>query len=100
MEIKLVEQLDSTFIESRDDVLFQVLDDEIVLLDMASGQYFGLNEVGALIWVLSKKGQSLGSIMQEILEKYEVAETELMNHVTPFLRELESEGLISRVQKA
>ncbi len=100
MNTMAFESLASTYVESSDEVLFQVLDEEVVLLDMKSGQYFGLNEIGALIWVMSKKGASLGSILSDIIEKYDVSESELVGHVTPFLDELEAEGLITRVEKA
>ena len=34
------------------DVLFQDLGEEVVLLEVESGQYYGLNEVGARMWSL------------------------------------------------
>ncbi|MDP9053677.1 MAG: PqqD family protein [Acidobacteriota bacterium] len=33
-----------------DSVLYQELEDEVVLLNMESQEYFGLNEVGAQMW--------------------------------------------------
>jgi hypothetical protein len=54
-----------------------------------------VNEVGASFWVLSKNGQSVGSIVRELLDLYEVTEPDLITHVTKFLSDLESEGLVS-----
>ncbi len=38
---------DGQRIKIRDDVLSRILDSEAVLLDLKSGTYFGLNEVGS-----------------------------------------------------
>ena len=34
------------------DILSRILDGEAVLLDLASGTYFGLNPVGSRVWEL------------------------------------------------
>ena len=38
------------------DVLFQEVSGEMVLLDLNSEQYFGLDEIGARIWSLLESG--------------------------------------------
>ena len=40
----------------------RVVGSEIVLLDLTSGTYFGLDAVGARIWQLIAAGQSLAKI--------------------------------------
>jgi hypothetical protein len=94
-----LENLENSYLRAGEDVLFQVVDDEVVLLNLDSGEYFGLNEVGARIWVLSSKGRSLGSILKDILERYEVEAEDLIRDVMTFLHQLEEEGLVSIVQE-
>jgi hypothetical protein len=94
-----LENLEHSYLRAGEDVLFQVVDDEVVLLNLDSGEYFGLNEVGARIWVLSSKGRSLGSILKDILERYEVEAEDLIRDVMTFLHQLEEEGLVSIVQE-
>ena len=97
METQAIEDLTKVFVRASDDVLFQVVDNEVVLLSLNSGEYFGLNEVGARIWVTSSKGRSLAGILEDVIEHYDVVEPELIRDVMPFIDTLEKEGLVTLV---
>lgn len=70
------------------------LGDEAVLLDSASGHYFGLNEVASRILQLAKKPIAIRTIVDHLLEEYEVERNVLEADVMTFVRELEGNGLI------
>ncbi len=89
-------QSDDLVLRSSDDVLVRALDGEAVLLDMASGKYFGLNEVGARIWELVEKGESLGAIRAAIVAEFEVDEASAGEDLSALVVELEARGLVSR----
>ena len=44
------------------DILSRILDGEAVLLDLASGTYFGLNPVGSRVWELISASKTVGEI--------------------------------------
>jgi hypothetical protein len=46
--------------------------DELVLLDLRSGRYFTLNDVGSRIWTLLASGTTLRSIIEAIRSEYDV----------------------------
>ena len=50
-----------------DDVLFQILGGETVLLNMETEQYFGLNEIGSKIWELISKEKLISEVLTELL---------------------------------
>jgi hypothetical protein len=78
-------------------VLFQQLGDagdEVVLLNIESGGYYGLNEVGARIWCLIQEGRSIGEIIKALVKEYEVSEESLRADVRQFLDDLHSRELI------
>lgn len=80
-----------------ENVLFQQIGDkenEIVLLDVQNGGYFGLNEVGASIWSLIREGKTIGSILAALLQEYDVDEEHLRSDLVQYLSELHSRGLI------
>ena len=54
------------------EVLFQEVAGEIVLLDLRSENYFGLDEVGTRIWRLLETGINSGEIVQILLQEYDV----------------------------
>jgi hypothetical protein len=80
-----------------ENVLFQQIGDkesEMVLLDLQSGGYFGLDEVGAGIWSLMREGETIGSVLGSLLQEYDVGEERLRNDLVQFLTELHTRGLI------
>lgn len=60
----------------KDHVLCRIVEDEAVLLDLDSGQYYGLNNVGTRIWQLLGAGNSASSICELVVQEFEVAEAE------------------------
>jgi hypothetical protein len=52
------------------DVMFRHLNDEAVLLDLKSGKYFGLNDVGARTWQLILEHGRLSRVLDALLEEY------------------------------
>jgi hypothetical protein len=54
------------------DVMFQHLNDEAVLLDLKSGTYFGLNDVGARTWQLILEHGRLSRVLEALLQEYAV----------------------------
>ncbi len=59
-----------------DRVLCRIVEEEAVLLDLDSGQYYGLNNVGTRIWQLLGAGHSASSICELVVQEFEVAEAE------------------------
>ena len=85
---------DRTFVAS-ENVLFQEVSDEMVLLDLSSEKYFGLDEVGTRIWVLLNEGKSEAQILDVLEEEYEVNRETLVRDVSELLGKLVEAGLIT-----
>jgi hypothetical protein len=65
-----------TAVRIRNEVVFRELDGEMVLLNLASGVYFGLDPVGTRIWTLIVEQRSPADIVGALTAEYEVdAET-------------------------
>lgn len=69
--------------------------DEIVILDLASGTYYGLEAVGARVWELIGEGKSSGEICEILLDEYEVEHASLVSDVMRLLDDLSARGLIN-----
>jgi len=54
------------------DVIFRVLEDEAVLLNLKTGTYFGLDAVGTRVWQLIVERGALADVLQAMLQEYEV----------------------------
>jgi coenzyme PQQ synthesis protein D (PqqD) len=75
-------------------VLFRDLGDEAVLLELESGQYFGLDEMGTRIWHLLAEHGEVQAICDALLGEYEVTAEELHRDVAGFVDLLHSKHLI------
>ena len=80
-----------------DEVICQVLDDESVLLDLASENYLGLDEVGTRIWQLIDDGETMRSVVAAMLDEYDTNEDTLVGDLDKFLNDLQAQGLITPV---
>lgn len=67
---------------------------ELVLLDLNSGTYFGLNAVGAAIWSELSQGRSFEQLQQHLLERYRVSPERCESEVLAFIDALSQRGLI------
>ena len=85
-------------IEISEDVLFQEVGGETVLLDLASEQYFGLDAVGTRIWQLLGEGADRETVVDVLHEEYDVRRETLAEDVAKLLDELAEAGLIRRVE--
>jgi hypothetical protein len=82
-----------TYLAPRPNVVFHDLDDEMVLANLDSGDYFALNEVGASIWRALSLHPSLDAAVQALLEEYEVPEAELRADIGALVQRLGELGL-------
>lgn len=75
-------------------VMARTVGDETVILDLASGTYFGLDPVGARIWQLMAEGRALVEICATMLNEYEVEHAQLEMDILRLTGELLERGLV------
>lgn len=76
------------------DVIFRELDGEAVLLDFASGRYYGLNAVGTRVWTLLAAGQTVDSAIDVVVNEFDAVEDQVARDVEELVAELLSRGLL------
>ncbi len=71
------------------------LDGEEMIMHTETGEYFGLNEVGQLVWKeLCKHPVTLDSLIEMIYLEYEVDKKQVRADVLQLLDELMASGLL------
>lgn len=75
-------------------VMARQVGDETVILDLASGAYFGLDPVGARAWELLAAQQTIAQTCATLLSEYEVQADVLERDVMQLLDTLLSKQLI------
>ena len=79
----------------RERVLVERVDEETVLLDVDSGSYFALNDVGARIWELCDGERSVDDIVATITAEYDVDTGTARADVAELLSTLAGEQLLA-----
>jgi hypothetical protein len=75
-------------------VLPQELEGEIVVLELESGAYYGLNEVGARIWLLIQKYETLEEVLEALLKEYDTDEATLRGDLQKYIQVLAEAKLV------
>lgn len=78
-------------------VMSRLVGDETVLLDLASGNYFGLDSVGKSVWEAISAGRSLAEAVGLIIAEYDVDEAQARSDVLTFAEDLVESGLLTRL---
>jgi len=77
-----------------DDVLFQELQGEAVLLNLKTGVYLWLDQIGTQIWQLLQADGSLGKVSEVILREYDVTPEKLTRDLVNLVAQMEQQGLV------
>jgi hypothetical protein len=77
-----------------DDVLMQEVGDEVVLLDLASERYFGLDPVGTRIWELLPERQDLVDILNSLCEEFDAEPARIEHDLLALVISLSEAGLV------
>ena len=80
--------------KNQDIVSSALMDDELVLLNVETGNYFVLDRVAARIWELFDDSISFDEIVKKIVERYEVSFKQAEDDIHDFLKELQNKGIV------
>lgn len=77
-----------------EDVLFHDLGGEAVILNLETGKYYGLDEVGTRMWSLLTQHGRAEPAYRALLDEYEVTEDLLRQDLLGFIDELAGHRLL------
>lgn len=85
----------SALVSIPDDVIFRDLDGEIIILDLGSGVYFGLNAVGSRAWTVLAESGSVRQAVEVLKSEFDVEDDVLHRDVIELITTLSDQGLIT-----
>lgn len=77
-------------------IFSRTLEEETIILNLETGQYFSTEHIGTRIWELLQQKHSLREIAQTLSNEFEADENQVVEDLTEFIGELESRGLVQR----
>jgi hypothetical protein len=78
-----------------EDVVFRELDGEAVILNLASGTYFGLDAVGTRMWQLLDAHRTLRRTLEALEAEFDAPPEQLATDLTEFVGQLHAKGLLA-----
>jgi hypothetical protein len=89
-----VDRRDARFVVA-EQVRCRQFDDELVILDLAGGEYFVLNEAGAKIWNGLAAGKTPAQVAWALHEEYDTTQDALIRDCLRLVDELLARGLVT-----
>ena len=81
-------------------VTHETIDGEAVIINLDSGNYYSLVDVGSVVWGLLEKGASASEVQNLVLQTYQGDATDIDRGVQELLVQLQEENLIVPVNAA
>lgn len=77
------------------DVIYENVDNEVLIIEFNTGNYYSLDSTGAEIWELLAAGIPVGDIIKALENKYKDGDGDINKAITALIDELQQENLIS-----
>jgi len=91
--------LDRTILRPSSDVQGTSMEGETVLLDLSTGRYYTLNQLGSVIWERCTRQSTMAYIHRAICERFEVASEQALDDLVALVNELMQEGLLQQERR-
>lgn len=82
-------------INQQKEILYQDIEDELIILHMENENYLGLDKVGTRFWNILISSKTVKEAYNKILEEYEVEPDPLKKDLNNFINELIKNDLVS-----
>jgi hypothetical protein len=83
-----------TILQRADNVTFEIVADEAILIDINTGTYFSLNEVGTEFWEMLDGEQTIEQHATAIANKYEVETSMVVDDLLELAEEMAKDKLV------
>jgi len=86
---------DNYKIKRSNDILFQDIQDEIIILNMNNENYLGLDKVGARFWNILINTDSVKDAYEQLLDEFDVEPKTLQRDLNNYISELVKNDLVT-----
>ena len=76
---------DNDILARNPEIISSKIDDEVVMMSVEEGKYFGLDSIGSTIWELLETPQSLKALIPQLLAQFEVSEEQCLQDCSSFI---------------
>ena len=76
------------------EIIFAEAGDDVLMMSIEKGEYYGLSSVGSFLWELMAVPVSVESLCQRTLQEYKVDEATCQSDVLEFVTKLVDNGTV------
>jgi hypothetical protein len=76
-------------------VLTAEVDKQIVMMDIESGRYLGLDDIGSVIWQRLETPRTFGELVDSLVEDYDAERAVIAQDVRELLKEMAAQSVVS-----
>ena len=87
-----------TILVRKAEIMAADMNGSTVMMDIQTGKYYNLGEVGGVIWDLLEQPIAVETLIEKLLKKYSVPRGECEKDTVQFLQQLMSRGLVSEAE--
>jgi hypothetical protein len=84
----------NSIISRSPDLVFSEVDDEIVMLGIETGNYYGLDKILSQMWLMIEEPGAISSIIDDLLTQYDVDRSQCEQDVFNVLNRMLKDQLI------
>ena len=86
---------EETLIRRTASVLTAEVDKQIVMMDIESGRYLGLDDIGSVIWQRLETPHTFGKLVDSLVEDYDAERAVIAQDVRELLKEMAAQSVVS-----
>lgn len=90
--------IEQTVLKRKAGIMTADMNGSIVMMDIATGKYYNLGEIGGYIWELLEEPISIGILTDKLVHEFDVSREQCRSDILPFLNALINRGLIIPVK--
>lgn len=77
-----------------EDITYRIIDNEAVILNLKTGDYYSLNATGAFIWKLLENKMTTNTLTDKVVEEFGIDKKDAIRDIKLLLKDLISEKMI------
>lgn len=75
-------------------IIWRVIENQAIILDLETGFYYNLNRIGSLIWQSLAEGENVNNTLNKIKRSYNVPDQKLKKDASELIKDFVKEKLV------
>ena len=84
----------TTILSRREGLMTADMNGSAVMMDIMTGKYYNLGQIGGRIWELLEEPLTLAALVEKLTDEYDVSAEQCRTDILPFLNTLLERGLL------